>query len=1562
MAEDVFDILDELEHQGTARQYVVTQPQFKMAFTGTHQRGRYRASQLDNHALHDIVEDDGDDDGGDMRFGSFDAKLLHQSYDDRQTQAAHGRTRLSLAPKASSGFLGDVSQNQSQAQLSNQRQHTQSRQERVIQPAEGTGLARFAYNPAQLQDSSSDCLVGASSSPALMASKRRAEDINSSQLMRPLGARQNTRATERLPRETKVVRRTDSNQLDLPHAPPVVQGISLVPIAALPDRLRTIFPFPTFNAVQSKCFERVFKSDDNFVLASPTGSGKTVIMELAICRAMVTIATGQYKIVYQAPLKALCSERQRDWQKKFGPLGLNCVELTGDSDSMDLKNVQTANIIVTTPEKWDSITRKWRDHERLMRLVKLFLIDEVHILKEDRGASLEAVVSRMKNIGTDLRFIALSATLPNFEDVATWLGRNSIEPFEAANHEKFGEEFRPVRLRKHVCGYAHNGNDWQLEKFLDSKLPEVISKYSEGKPIMVFCCTRNSTISTAKLLAGWWASRHAMDRHWVSPSKPISFADRELREYAEFGVAFHHAGLDNADRLAVEKGFLNGDIGVICCTSTLAVGVNLPCHFVIIKNTVSFTNTGLQEYTDLEVLQMLGRAGRPQFDNSAVAVILTRQAKVRRYEMMVTGQDLVESRLHRNLIDHLNAEVVLGTVHDLTSAKKWLAGTFLCVRVKKNPSYYKLDGARSGQSLDELLDDICARDITLLQDTKLVNDAERFASTECGDAMARYYVQFETMQIFMNLQPKSQISEILSALVQAAELKDIRLRANEKTFYKNMNNLPGIRFPIPVTLNLPAHKISLMIQSILGSVDLVWEGEAQKNRQQFNMELSVVFKHVNRLIRCIIDCQLHSGDSVAIRHALLIQRSLAAKAWDDSPSQMKQLEGVGIVAVRKFVNAGIRSLEELEALEARRIEALMSRNPPFGLKLLDKLRSLPKLRVSVRITPNSARRTSEGVTVQVKAEIGIMNESAPSKFNGHPVYVCFLSETSTGRKVHFARISGFQLGKRKDLVFSALLSSADQCINCYVMCDSIAGTQREATVKPNVPSSMFTPTEPAMNPAMNLMPKTLEDARPRSNMSRRRRESVNTTRRPSGDEFGDDGLNDDDLVNASFGDLDFDHIENYANPTDTLTRKNTAKNIIKNNATKTKPRTQALGERDEEPKQLDNGRWACNHKCKDKNACKHFCCRDGLDKPPKKSARIVTSVNEDDIIRGETRKLPEKGTKTQSKLHLTASKRRASNMVEVLDMTRDEKKIKTDFGLNGPRDYRNLHQLHKTIQKKDPPASISSVMHKKPAYSYGAGGNHSLSFLESTEKMEQRPDSSDYGDIPLEEVPDHVGTQDNKLEKPASEKHGYEMQGVLDDNLCVPGMEHSDPFDDDDSMLGEAMVGLADSQDLQRVQGKQPGDEAADENYPYDDVEDAFDDMGVDGILGAERGHQRTPSPTYEDASSSSVKVPTLPPKKGQSLFLNDTSSPSLVSDGFRPAKTMLKDRELAEMRQTRTVTQETRLKKNENHEVSGLDENSPKIAESSQQDAEKPVPDAFKDLEPWLFAEFGDIVELINT
>ncbi|KAL8928943.1 MAG: hypothetical protein Q9172_000695 [Xanthocarpia lactea] len=676
--------------------------------------------------------------------------------------------------------------------------------------------------------------------------------------------------------------------------------------------------------------------------------------------------TGQFKIVYMAPTKSLCAERQKDWQSKFASFELQCAELTGDTDLGQLRLVQKASIIITTPEKWDSMTRKWKDHAKLMQLVRLFLIDEVHILNETRGACLEAVVSRMKTMGSNVRFIALSATVPNSDDIATWLGLNPTTQHVSACRERFDEEFRPVKLQKHVYGLSFSGNDWAFDKLCDPKqvvphlsstvsanllrLPEIITKYSQKKPIMVFCITRKATVNTAKLLANWWTSKSVRERQWTGPTFRLVAQDPDLKETLSAGVAFHHAGLDASDRHVVEKGFLTGQVNVICCTSTLAVGINLPCHMVIIKNTMCFQEGGLKEYADLEIMQMLGRAGRPQFEDSAVAVIITKQEKVERYEKMVSGQQLLESSLHLNLIEHLNAEIGCGTIYSLDTAKRWLAGTFLYVRLGQNPAHYNLDGNAINLRLEDRIERVCQRDIDLLLDAQLVTGAvDRIQCTEFGLAMARYYVKFETMKGLLSLEPRSKMSDILSALVGAEEFHDVRYRLTEKRLLKEINGANGIKYPIKIDIALPEHKRSLIIQSELGGVEFPANEQFSKFKRQYQQEKYIVFSHIHRLIRCVVDCQVYLQDAVTVRHALELARGFAAGVWDNSPHQMKQVPNIGPAAVRRLANGGIYSIESLEATEAHKIEMLMSKHPPFGSRVLSVLKDFPKLRVLVKM-------------------------------------------------------------------------------------------------------------------------------------------------------------------------------------------------------------------------------------------------------------------------------------------------------------------------------------------------------------------------------------------------------------------------------------------------------------------------------------------------------------------------------------------------------------------------------------------------------------------------------------
>ncbi|KAM0879759.1 hypothetical protein ACQ4PT_034025 [Festuca glaucescens] len=209
-------------------------------------------------------------------------------------------------------------------------------------------------------------------------------------------------------------------------------------VSDLPPPFRPVFGFRYFNSLQGECFPACYLSDVNMVVSAPTGSGKTALFELCILRLLSRFLTpdwrfslvkGTLKTIYIAPMKALVQEKMRDWTAKLGTLGINCLEMTGDSEFYNKKAIHDSDLILTTPEKFDSMSRNGIRDGGLgfFSDIALVLIDEVHLLNDPRGASLEAVVSRIKMLSrlghmrssplANVRFIAVSATISNAEDI-----------------------------------------------------------------------------------------------------------------------------------------------------------------------------------------------------------------------------------------------------------------------------------------------------------------------------------------------------------------------------------------------------------------------------------------------------------------------------------------------------------------------------------------------------------------------------------------------------------------------------------------------------------------------------------------------------------------------------------------------------------------------------------------------------------------------------------------------------------------------------------------------------------------------------------------------------------------------------------------------------------------------------------------------------------------------------------------------------------------------------------------------------------------------------------------
>lgn len=348
--------------------------------------------------------------------------------------------------------------------------------------------------------------------------------------------------------------------------------------------------------------------------------------------------------------------------------------------------------------------------------MRLLVLDEVHLLGEERGAVLEAIVSRTRFISRLVRLEATSSNdesgqewtriiglstvsyfqrlacccilfissdcsaffhppsqmLANAIDLADWIGidTKSHGPRAMRGLYNFKSAVRPVPVNVHVQGYTGRHYCPRMAT-MNKPCFAAIKNYSPTKPALIFVASRRQTRLTAFDIISY-AAGDENPKGFLRCSTDLieSFAERiqdeALRHTITFGIGLHHAGLSAYDRDIVEKLFLDGSISVLVATSTLAWGVNLPAHLVIVKGTEYFDGKTSRyvDYPLTDVLQMVGRAGRPGFDTEAVAVVMAQEDKKPFYQKVRIYHTCVWSKLpsHNCSLKWLSDTVSLSTL------------------------------------------------------------------------------------------------------------------------------------------------------------------------------------------------------------------------------------------------------------------------------------------------------------------------------------------------------------------------------------------------------------------------------------------------------------------------------------------------------------------------------------------------------------------------------------------------------------------------------------------------------------------------------------------------------------------------------------------------------------------------------------------------------------------------------------------------------------------------------------------------------------------------------------
>lgn len=705
-----------------------------------------------------------------------------------------------------------------------------------------------------------------------------------------------------------------------------------LPISALKNpALEEIYGqrFQYFNPMQTQVFHTLYHTSANVLLGSPTGSGKTVAAELALWWAFRERPGS--KVVYIAPMKALVRERVKDWGGRLArPMGLKLVELTGDN-TPDTRTIKDADIIVTTPEKWDGISRSWQSRG-YVRQVSLVIIDEIHLLAGDRGPILEIIVSRMNYIATttkkDVRLLGMSTACANASDLANWLGVKD-------GLFNFRHSVRPVPLELYIDGFPETRGFCPLMQSMNRPTFLAIKTHSPTKPVIVFVPSRRQTRLTARDLINFCGMEDNPRRflHMDEEDLQLNLArvkDEALREAISFGIGLHHAGLVESDRQLAEELFLNNKIQILVATSTLAWGVNLPAHLVVVKGT-QFYDAKIEGYKDMDltdVLQMLGRAGRPQFDSSGVARILTQESKKDFYKHFLHTGFPVESSLHTVLDDHLGAEVSAGTIATKQDALDYLTWTFFFRRLHKNPSYYGLEisaeehnTAAAQQLANDYMISMVDFSLQALSDSRCVElypngDVD---PTPLGKIMSYYYLSHKTIRhVVKHARSRASFANVLASMCRATEYDELPVRHNEDLVNAELSKaLPFTPASANILAGLPMWdphvKAFLLVQAHLARVEPLPISD-------YVGDQTSVLDQAIRIIQASIDvlAELGTGMLASLLQTVTLLQCIKSARWPtDSPASI--LPGVNPERATQPSGkdrAGARSSVTLQALAA----------------------------------------------------------------------------------------------------------------------------------------------------------------------------------------------------------------------------------------------------------------------------------------------------------------------------------------------------------------------------------------------------------------------------------------------------------------------------------------------------------------------------------------------------------------------------------------------------------------------------------------------------------------------
>jgi ATP-dependent RNA helicase HelY len=408
---------------------------------------------------------------------------------------------------------------------------------------------------------------------------------------------------------------------------------------SLVDEFEATLPFK-LDGFQREAIEKLDRGHGGVLVSAPTSSGKTVVAEYAIFRALRAGA----KVIYTTPLKALSNQKYHDFVREYGEatVGLVTGENTINAD---------APVVVMTTEILRNLI-----YEDLQRLegVSYVVLDEVHYIDDfPRGSVWEEIVIQAPH---SIKLVGLSATIGNFREIADWMAENrggmetvfhDVRPVELKLWLAINNRFLPLfrgdgGIDQRTWSKAAEEEEASYRVGRYSRLPSndllhVIEELKRGDmlPAIYFIFSRRGCREALQRCAyheldlTTAAEKEAIDIVAAERLQALTDHDEEtlFRRMVDArllrrGLAEHHAGLLPYHKEMVEELFQRGLIKVVFATETLSLGINMPARGVVVSSFTKFDGTNFSNLTTGELTQLMGRAGRRGIDVIGHGVIL----------------------------------------------------------------------------------------------------------------------------------------------------------------------------------------------------------------------------------------------------------------------------------------------------------------------------------------------------------------------------------------------------------------------------------------------------------------------------------------------------------------------------------------------------------------------------------------------------------------------------------------------------------------------------------------------------------------------------------------------------------------------------------------------------------------------------------------------------------------------------------------------------------------------------------------------------------------------------